>query len=96
MGSSFTIEDPLQREQYAGMNTRQKAKVIFGDMGKSMWRQGKGFGMVGALYAGTECIVEGVSPHHKLRTFVARVADILLVSRSSAPRTTFTTRSTPA
>lgn len=61
MGSSFTIEDPFQRQQYTGMNTRQKAKVIFTDMGKGMWRQGKGFGMVGALYAGTECCVEGVS-----------------------------------
>jgi len=60
MGSSFTIEDPFQRQQYTGMNTRQKAKVIFTDMGKGMWRQGKGFGMVGALYAGTECCVEGV------------------------------------
>ncbi|GAA5824942.1 hypothetical protein JCM5353_002943 [Sporobolomyces roseus] len=59
MGSSFTIEDPFQRQQYTGMNTRQKAKVIFTDMGKGMWRQGKGFGMVGALYAGTECCVEG-------------------------------------
>ncbi|GAA5969578.1 hypothetical protein JCM11641_008167 [Rhodosporidiobolus odoratus] len=59
MGSSFTIEDPFQRTQYDGMNTRQKAKLIFADMGKGMWRQGKGFGMVGALYAGTECVVEG-------------------------------------
>lgn len=61
MGSSFTIEDPFQRQQYEGMNMKQKARVIFGDMGKGMWRQGKGFGMVGALYAGTECVIEGVS-----------------------------------
>lgn len=61
MGSSFTIEDPFQRQQYDGMKTSQKAKVIFADMGKGMWRQGKGFGMVGALYAGTECVIEGVS-----------------------------------
>jgi hypothetical protein len=60
MGSSFTIEDPFQRQQYEGMKTAQKAKIIFSDMGKGMWRQGKGFGMVGALYAGTECVVEGV------------------------------------
>lgn len=66
MGSSFTIEDPFQRQQYEGMKTSQKAKVIFGDMGKGMWRQGKGFGMVGALYAGTECIIEGVSPESVL------------------------------
>ncbi|KWU45932.1 hypothetical protein RHOSPDRAFT_32410 [Rhodotorula sp. JG-1b] len=59
MGSSFTIEDPFQRQQYDGMKTSQKAKVIFADMGKGMWRQGKGFGMFRAkndiynsIYAG--------------------------------------------
>ena len=31
------------------------------DMGKGMWSQGKGFAKVGALYAGTECVIEGVS-----------------------------------
>ena len=61
MGSSFTLEDPFRATQYDGMKTSQKAKLVFKDMGKGMWRQGKGFGMVGALYAGTECVVEGVS-----------------------------------
>ncbi|ORY88951.1 Tim17/Tim22/Tim23/Pmp24 family-domain-containing protein [Leucosporidium creatinivorum] len=59
MGSSFTLEDPFRATQYDGMKTMQKAKLVFKDMGKGMWRQGKGFGMVGALYAGTECVVEG-------------------------------------
>lgn len=31
-------------------------------MGRSMWSQGKGFAKVGALYSGSECIIEGVSP----------------------------------
>ncbi|CEQ40668.1 SPOSA6832_02301, partial [Sporobolomyces salmonicolor] len=61
MGSSFTIEDPFRAQQYDGMKTAEKAKLIFKDMGKGMWRQGMGFGKVGALYAGTECVVEGVS-----------------------------------
>lgn len=61
MGSSFTLEDPFRATQYDGMKTMEKAKLVFKDMGKGMWRQGKGFGMVGALYAGTECVVEGVS-----------------------------------
>ncbi|BGO93744.1 RHTO0S10e04434g1_1 [Rhodotorula toruloides] len=87
MGSSFTIEDPLQREQYAGMNTRQKAKVIFGDMGKSMWRQGKGFGMVGALYAGTECIVEGFRAKNDIyNSIYAGLISGAVLARNSGPR----------
>lgn len=125
MGSSFTIEDPFQRAQYEGMHMKQKARVIFADMGKGMWRQGKGFGAVGALYAGTECVVEGVrrslSLRHRgweeagesgsastrsSRSSASRALPLALahpltplplpLSRSSAPRTTCTTRSTPA
>lgn len=62
MSSSFAYEDPLLRQQtQAGLNTGQKAKEIFKDMGKGMWRTGKGFAKVGALFAGTECVIEGVS-----------------------------------
>lgn len=62
MSASFAYEDPLLRQQtQAGLNTGQKAKEIFKDMGKGMWRSGKGFGKVGALFAGTECVIEGVS-----------------------------------
>lgn len=62
MSASFAYEDPLLRQQtQAGLNTGQKAKEIFKDMGKGMWKSGKGFGKVGALFAGTECVIEGVS-----------------------------------
>lgn len=62
MSASFAYEDPLLRQQtQAGLNTSQKAKEIFKDMGKGMWKSGKGFGKVGALFAGTECVIEGVS-----------------------------------
>ena len=45
------------------MNTSQKTAQVFKDMGKGMWRGGKGFGTVGALYAGSECVIEGVRRH---------------------------------
>lgn len=61
MSASFAYEDPLLRQQtQAALGTGQKAKEIFKDMGKGMWRSGKGFGKVGALFAGTECVIEGV------------------------------------
>ncbi|KXN93201.1 Mitochondrial import inner membrane translocase subunit TIM22 [Leucoagaricus sp. SymC.cos] len=43
------------------MNTAQKASQIFREMGRGMYTSGKGFGKVGALFAGIECIIEGAS-----------------------------------
>lgn len=63
MSSTFAYEDPLSRTwAQDNMSTRQKTAVIFKDMGKNMVKSGKGFGKVGALYAGVECVIEGVSP----------------------------------
>ncbi|GAA5840443.1 hypothetical protein JCM3775_004699 [Rhodotorula graminis] len=87
MGSSFTIEDPFQRAQYEGMHMKQKARVIFADMGKGMWRQGKGFGAVGALYAGTECVVEGFRAKNDLYNSVyAGLISGAVLARKSGPR----------
>lgn len=49
------------------------------DMGKGMWTQGKGFAKVGALYAGTECIIEGVS------TLRPAVFPLVLVADTYSP-----------
>jgi import inner membrane translocase subunit TIM22 len=57
MSSSFAYEDPLLRQN---LSTTQKTTEIFKDMGRGMWRSGKGFGKVGALYAGIECVIESV------------------------------------
>ena len=62
MSASFAYEDPYLRAQtQAGMNTTQKAGQIFREMGRGMWTSGKSFGKIGALFAGTECIIESVS-----------------------------------
>ncbi|KAL6305179.1 Tim17-domain-containing protein [Sparassis latifolia] len=55
MSSSFAYEDPMAR---ASLSTTQKASEIFKEMGRGMWRSGKGFGKVGALFAGLECVLE--------------------------------------
>jgi import inner membrane translocase subunit TIM22 len=57
MSTSFAYEDPLLRQN---LGTTQKSLEIFKDMGRGMWRSGKGFGKVGALYAGIECVIESV------------------------------------
>lgn len=61
MSASLAYEDPLLRQQsQAGLNNTQKAREIFKEMGRNMWKSGKGFGKVGALFAGLECAVESV------------------------------------
>ncbi|KAJ7502992.1 mitochondrial import inner membrane translocase subunit TIM22 [Mycena galericulata] len=55
MTASMSYEDPLLR-QNAG--TAQKARDILRDTGRSMWKSGKGFGKVGAIYASIECVIE--------------------------------------
>ncbi|GAA5897271.1 hypothetical protein JCM5296_000987 [Sporobolomyces johnsonii] len=87
MGSSFTIEDPFRAQQYDGMKTADKAKLIFKDMGKGMWRQGMGFGKVGALYAGTECVVEGFRAKNDIYNSVyAGLISGAVLARNSGPR----------
>jgi import inner membrane translocase subunit TIM22 len=58
MQASFAIEDPLSR---ADLSTRQKTVAMFKEMGQNMYKSGRGFGKVGAIYAGVECVIEGAS-----------------------------------
>jgi len=88
MSSSFAYEDPLLRQQtQAGLNTGQKAKEILKETGKGMWRSGRGFGKVGALFAGTECVIEGYRAKNDMVNPVAAgfvVGGIL--ARNSGPK----------
>lgn len=59
MSASFAYEDPYLRGQtQEGLRAHQKAREVMKDMGKGMWTSGKGFGKVGALFAGIECVIE--------------------------------------
>ena len=59
MSSSFAYEDPYLRSQ-STLNTTQKARQIFKEMGKGMLSSGKSFGKIGAMFAGVECVIESV------------------------------------
>ena len=63
MSATFAYEDPLSRAsaQLAGQGIRAQSAFVFKEMGRNMWSSGKGFARVGAIYAGTECVIEGVS-----------------------------------
>jgi import inner membrane translocase subunit TIM22 len=58
MSTSFAYDDPLSRSD---LSTRKKTTEMFKEMGRGMYRSGRSFGKVGALYAGIECVIESVS-----------------------------------
>lgn len=39
---------------------REQLRQGFKEMGRASWSSAKNFGMVGAIFAGTECCIEGV------------------------------------
>ena len=76
LSASLSVDDPLRRSNLAAaqalalekglppppeMSTAQQTKEFFKETGRGMYRSAKGFGKVGALYAGIECCIEGVS-----------------------------------
>ncbi|KAI0079249.1 Tim17-domain-containing protein [Panus rudis PR-1116 ss-1] len=90
MSASFAYEDPLLRSQSQSMNTRQKASEIFKEMGRGMYRSGKGFGKVGALFAGIECVIESYRAKNDMVNPVA--AGFLaggILARNAGPKAAF-------
>ncbi|KAI0042557.1 Tim17-domain-containing protein [Auriscalpium vulgare] len=86
MSSSFAYEDPMLR-QSSTLNNKQKTVEIFKEMGRNMWRTGKGFGKVGALFAGIECCIESYRARNDMVNPIAAgfVAGGIL-ARNSGPR----------
>jgi len=60
MSTSFAYEDPFRAPHMQGLTTMAKTGEFFKDAVKSMYRSGRTWGKLGLLFAGTECIVEGV------------------------------------
>ncbi|WPH03884.1 Hypothetical protein R9X50_00676700 [Acrodontium crateriforme] len=45
---------------FTDLPVREQLKRGFKDMGKASWSSAKNFGYIGAVFAGTECVIEGV------------------------------------
>ncbi|GJJ09303.1 hypothetical protein Clacol_003525 [Clathrus columnatus] len=60
MSASFAYEDPLLRSQIGvgSRTTTQKTMEMFKDMGRGMYRSGRGFAKVAGLFSGIECVIE--------------------------------------
>ncbi|KAL9093548.1 MAG: hypothetical protein Q9165_003943 [Trypethelium subeluteriae] len=60
--ASMRYDTPMtpQGQEMLNLSTRQQIARGFKDMGKSSWSSAKNFGMIGALFSGTECTIEAV------------------------------------
>ncbi|EJT96885.1 mitochondrial import inner membrane translocase subunit TIM22 [Dacryopinax primogenitus] len=93
MSASLQYEDPILRQQSAAgqaLSSGQKTLEVFKEMGRGMWRSGKGFGKVGALYAGSECVIESYRARNDMTNAVAAgfVSGAILAA-SSGPKAAF-------
>ncbi|CCL99247.1 uncharacterized protein FIBRA_01262 [Fibroporia radiculosa] len=90
MSTSFAYEDPLLRQQHGALSRTQKASEVFKEMGRGMWRSGKGFGKVGALFAGIECVIESYRAKNDMVNPIAAgfVAGGVL-ARNAGPKAAF-------
>jgi len=50
---------------------REQLKAGFKDMGRASWSSAKNFGMVGGIFAGVECCIEGLRARNDLGNGVA-------------------------
>ena len=50
-------------QQLANLPLREQLRRGFKDMGTRSFSSAKNFGLVGAIFAGTECCIEGVRTH---------------------------------
>lgn len=55
-----SVDWNVNNDAYLKMSTKDQLKYTLKDMGRKSWGTGKNFGMVGAIFAGTECVIEGV------------------------------------
>lgn len=59
----MSYDTPLspQGQQLASLTTREQLKHGLKDMGTRSFSSAKNFALVGAIFSGTECCIEGVS-----------------------------------
>lgn len=75
--SSMRYDTPLSAGMPGGVGTisdlpmREQLKRGFKDMGKSAWGSAKNFGYIGAVFAGSECAIEGFRAKNDLYNGVA-------------------------
>lgn len=69
----MSYDSPLtpQGREIAHLPWREQVRRGFKDMGSRSFSSAKNFGIVGALYSGTECCIEGLRAKNDLTNSVA-------------------------
>lgn len=69
----MAYDTPLspQGRELSTMPWRQQLRVGFKDMGSRSYSQAKTFGLIGLMYSGTECCIEGFRAKSDLHNSVA-------------------------
>ncbi|KAL8738883.1 MAG: hypothetical protein Q9181_000410 [Wetmoreana brouardii] len=69
--SSMSYDTPLSRQgqQLADLPLKEQLRRGFRDMGSRSYSSAKNFGIIGAIFAGTECCIESVSGVAQLAAF---------------------------
>lgn len=60
-----------QAGEVAALSVRQQLRSGLKDMGKASYSSAKNFGLVGAIFSGTECCIEGLRAKNDLTNGVA-------------------------
>ena len=70
----MSYDTPLstQGQQLAHLPLREQVKSALKDTGAKSFRSAKNFGIVGSIFAGTECCIEGVLSN---RTYLLECED---------------------
>ena len=55
-----SVDWNINMDEYLKMSTKQQLRYTLRDMGQRSLSTAKSFGIVGGLFAGTECVIEGV------------------------------------
>ncbi|KAJ9629447.1 Mitochondrial import inner membrane translocase subunit tim22 [Taxawa tesnikishii (nom. ined.)] len=71
--SSMRYDTPMtiQGAEISKLPVRQQLQQGFKEMGRASWSSAKNFGLVGAIFAGTECCIEGYRGKNDLTNGVA-------------------------
>ena len=70
--TEMSYDTPLSAsgQQLADLKLKEQFRRGFKDMGSRSYSSAKNFGMIGAMYAGTECCIEGVCRLFAFSTFL--------------------------